>query len=456
MKRLLIALVAMVAVLALVMPASAAELKFGGYYDTKLYHTNNLRDGDSDLDDQMDGVKTRMRLYFTAIGSENLRAVVKTEFDDVWGNQRLGRQGADGGSRDDSGFEIKNGYIDFNMPDTPLNFKVGIIPAKMGKSGIVFNDDTSGVAVGANFDPVKVSLAWSRLNDNTAGNFPYTDVSGSTANNMDDDVDLWAFDVKYGQEMFDLAFSAGWVNTESGGDDDEDVNFFIVGLDFDLSLDMFKLYFTAAQNAGEDKGANGGDGADFKGNFVTLGGTATVSDMIGVGFDLYYASGDDKPNRGDADSFLTLGGIGRPSYNMDEAVFPGWFDDETGSAQTLPGGGAFNNNITSTGGFSSGGFVPNNMFALGLHGDFKPLDQTMIQVGGAYMMPVEDVDGDGDGDFDDDDPYGTSLYVRLQQGITDGLKLKAAVGYLFTDDGYSNTDESDDAYRMGLGLFWSW
>jgi hypothetical protein len=141
---------------------------------------------------------------------------------------------------------------------------------------------------------------------------------------------------------------------------------------------------------------------------------------------------------------------------MDEAVFPGWFDDETGSAQTLPGGGGFANNITSTGGFSSGGFVPNNMFALGLHGDFKPLDQTMIQVGGAYMMPVEDVDGDGDGDFDEDDPYGTSLYVRLQQGITDGLKLKAAVGYLFTDDGYSNTDESDDAYRMGLGLFWSW
>jgi hypothetical protein len=78
-------LVALIAVFALVMPTYAAELKFGGYYDTKYYHTSNIRDGNDDADDQMDGVKTRMRLYFTAIGSENLKAVVKTEFDSVWG-----------------------------------------------------------------------------------------------------------------------------------------------------------------------------------------------------------------------------------------------------------------------------------------------------------------------------------------------------------------------------------
>jgi hypothetical protein len=487
MKRLLIALVAVVAVLALVMPASAAELKFGGYYDTKLYHANNQRDADDDADDQLDGIKTRMRLYFTAIGSENLRAVVRTEFDDVWGNARLGKQGADGGSRDNSGFEIKQGYIDFNLPDTPLNVKVGIIPAKVGKSGIVYNDDTSGVALGANFDPVKVSLVYSRLNDNSQTGFPWTDVTTSTATDQDDDVDLWAFDVKYGQEMFDLAFSAAWVNTESRpsadqvpdcaidndptsptfgtivcppatgtNDHDEDVNYFIFAVDFDLSLDIFNFYLTAAQNAGEDKGADAGDGADYKGYLVTLGGTAAVTDMVTAGVDLYWASGDDDPDDGDIDSFETLGGIGRPTYNMDEVVFPGWFDDETATAATFPGGGAFANNPTSTGGFSSGGFVPNNIIAIGAHADLKPLDQTLIQVGGAWMTPAEDIDADGDGDADDDDPYGTSVYVRLQQGIVDGLKLKAAIGYLFADDGYGTTENDDDAYRMGLGLYWSW
>ena len=59
-------------------------------------------------------------------------------------------------------------------------------------------------------------------------------------------------------------------------------------------------------------------------------------------------------------------------------------------------------------------------------------------------------------DKTDDDPYGTSVYVRLSQGITDGLKLKAAVGYFFADDGYAPNGDDDDAYRMGLGLFWSW
>jgi hypothetical protein len=454
MKRFLIAMVAMVAVFALVMPASAAELKFGGYYDTKIYHTNNLRDGNDDADDQMDGTKTRMRLYFTAIGSENLKAVVKTEFDSVWGNARLGRQGADGGSRDNSGFEIKNGYIDFNVPDTPLNVKVGIIGAKIGK-GVVYNDDTNGMQFRANFDPVKVSFLYSRLNDN-AGGFPWTDVSASTATAERDNVDLFAFDAVYAVETMSFGFSAGWVTTDSGFDADEDDDFYIVALDYDLSLDMFSLYLTGALNAGEDKGGDGGDGADYKGTFLTVGGAYTATDMITAGFDIYYASGDDKPTSGDVDSFQTLGGISRPSYNMDETIFPGWFDDETSTAATLPGGGAFNNNTTSTGGFSSGGFVPNNMLAIGLHGDFKPADQTLIVVGGAYMMPVEDVDGDGDGKFNDDDAYGTGLYLRLSQGITDGLKLKAAVGYLLADDGFEKGDNDDDAYRMGLGLFWSW
>ena len=484
MKRYLIALVAMVAVLALVMPASAAELRFGGYYDTKMYHTSNLIDGDDDADDQADGIKTRMRLYFTAIGSENLRAVVKTEFDDVWGNGRLGRQGADGGSRDDSGFEIKNGYIDFNVPDTPLNVKVGIIPAKIGKSGIVYNDDTSGVAFGANFDPVKVALVYSRLNDNDQDGFPWTDVTDSTATDMDDDVDLWAFDIKYSQEMYNLAFGAAWVNTESRpsanqkvpcvidpddgtlnadcGDDlgtndhDKDLDYFIFALDFDLNLDIFNFYLTAAQNAGSDDGADAGDGADYKGYLITLGGAAAVTDMVTAGFDFYLASGDDDPTDGDIDSFQTLGGVGRPSYNMDEAVFPGWFDDETATVTTLPTTAVAANNITSTGGFSSGGFVINNIIAIGAHADLKPLDQTMINVGLAYLLPHEDIDADGDGDLDDDDPYGTSVYVRLQQGITDGLKLKATIGYLFADDGYAPTENDDNAYRMGLGLFWSW
>ena len=181
-------------------------------------------------------------------------------------------------------------------------------------------------------------------------------------------------------------------------DSDEDNNFVILALDYDLSLDMFSLYASGALNTGEDKGANAGDGADYKGGMFTVGGAYTATDMITAGFDIYYATGDKNPTSGDIKSYQTLGGISRPSYNMDEAIFPGWFDDETPTAATLPGGGTFDNNLTSTGGFSSGGFVPNNMFAIGAHGDFKVLEQTLIVVGAAYLMPVEDVVVDDKGD----------------------------------------------------------
>ena len=80
MKRLLIVLVALVAVFAMVLPASAADLKFGGMFWTKWYATSNIRDGNDDSNDRISSFfYTRMRLYFTAIASENLRAVSKVE-----------------------------------------------------------------------------------------------------------------------------------------------------------------------------------------------------------------------------------------------------------------------------------------------------------------------------------------------------------------------------------------
>ena len=99
MKRLLIVLIALVAVFALVLPASAADLKFGGMFWTKWYSTSNIRDGDDDENDSITNFwYTRMRMYFTAIASENLRAVSKMEVDSNWGDGRIGRVSIDGGS----------------------------------------------------------------------------------------------------------------------------------------------------------------------------------------------------------------------------------------------------------------------------------------------------------------------------------------------------------------------
>jgi hypothetical protein len=264
-------------------------------------------------------------------------------------------------------------------------------------------------------------------------------------------------------------------NTASALDDSKDFNMVVVALDADYKADMFSVYLTAALDNGEDKGLDtNGDGStkkvDYEGYFVTMGGTYNATDMIAVGGDFFYTSGDDDPTDGNDDSFKTFGGISRPSYNMDETLFPGWFDDETGQATTIGTAGPntgkpavpITNNIATASSGTQAGFFPANMLALGAHVDLKPADQTFIQVGGAYMMPLEDVTTDDRGtattadDKTDDDPYGSSIYVRLQQGIVDGVQLKAVAGYMFVDDGYSSNSTTDDAYRVAMGVFYNW
>lgn len=70
------------------------------------------------------------------------------------------------------------------------------------------------------------------------------------------------------------------------------------------------------------------------------------------------------------------------------------------------------------------------------------------------MQFVEDVVSDPDGG--EDDKLGTSLYLRVNQGIVDGLQLKAVFGYLFADDGYTSGKSDDDAYKLAAGLQWDW
>jgi hypothetical protein len=296
----------------------------------------------------------------------------------------------------------------------------------------------------------------------------------ATGNDQHDDINLWGADVRY-QMTEDLRFALalGYFEGPSGGafgttvDDSKDFNLVVAALDVDYKTDMFSVYFTGAFDIGEDKGLDpDGDGTsddvDYQGYYVTLGGTYTATDMVSVGADLFYTSGDDDPENNDQDEFKTFGGIARPSYNMDETLFPGWFDDETAQATTIPTAGAtkpaigLDNNISSASSGTQAGFFPANMMAIGAHVDLRPADQTFIQLGAAYMAPVEDVDTNGDGSTDDDDAYGSSIYARLQQGIVDGVQLKVVAGYMFTEDGYTAGNASDDAYRIAMGVFYNW
>jgi hypothetical protein len=479
MKRLLIVLVVLVATFALVLPATAADFKFGGMFWTKFYSVSNIKDGkdtdsndpSGDTDDNLGAFfYTRMRLYFNAIASENLRAVSKMEVDANWGDGRIGRVSIDGGSdgRGDagntngsanSGWEIKNAYIDFNAPvDMPLNFKVGLLGAKLTKAGVVFNDDTPAIYTTMKFNPVKVRLLYSRLNDNVSGNTSLQAVVQSTpmtGNNSADDWNFWGADVGGGGENWSADLGIGYISkTDSPSDDTEDMEFGIIALDGDYKSDQWGAYATGAMNFGKDDGPAGGD---FKGFMFTAGGNFNF-DRFGIGGDFYYGSGREL-DEDDQKQFESIGSMGRPSYNMDDIVFPGWFDDQSSTVSTASGDGNKFNNVTATGRTASNqGYTLNNIWAIGLHGDFKPLDKTFLQFGAAYMGFAEDVIEEirADGTTKEGNELGFSTYLRLAQGITDGLTLKATLGYLLPGDAYSTVSNEDNAYKFATGLFWSW
>ena len=479
MKRLLLFLMAVAAIVALVsLPAAAAELKFGGQAWTRYYSADNMRDGTNDLDDNLNGFLTRMRLYFTARASENLKAVCKLEIDDVWGNGRLGTVSTDGGSnaRNDtsstlganSGAEIKNIYLDFNIPNTPLNVMVGALPAQLG-SGLAFNDDTNGIVVTGKFDPVKVSLVYSRLNDNASSlsvaSTPETPYSSS------DDWDLWGAHVGFApMKELSLGLAGTWINTTvknpagGPGGSSNDIDLFNVVLDADFKTDLFSLYFTAGQNFGTSDGTGpGGNDQDFKGYLISAGGTVNMN-LVAIGVDVFYSSGSNDTD--DVNTYVTPGADGRNTYYMDEVVFLGWFDDESATYNTFnttASQGAKINNLTTTGLTRTNATkLLTNLWAVGAHVDFKPLEKTLLQIGGAYMQFVKDVPSRTSNQLptgtveDEDNKLGTSLYIRLAQGIVDGLELRAAFGYLFVDDAYSPVKNDDNAYKFATGLSWYW
>ncbi|MGD8383684.1 MAG: hypothetical protein PVJ11_16195, partial [Syntrophobacterales bacterium] len=160
MKRLLICLVALIAVFALVMPASAAEMKVNGIWNAKAWARDNY-DGDDDTDDATQYVTQRFRSYWNWIASENLKLVYKNEIDIEWGDSgpQNGRNSGGGLSGDSVNLETKNIYLEFMVPDTPVKATLGLQGITLHK-GWFISDDAGGARFDMNFDPVSITAYW--------------------------------------------------------------------------------------------------------------------------------------------------------------------------------------------------------------------------------------------------------------------------------------------------------
>jgi len=160
-------------------PGHAVELRVTGLFDNKLGEfKKNWSVIDRDLTDNSDEAffgRTRSRLFFNFIASDDLRGVFALEIDAPFGapSRSLSGQCIQGsgvfqfeqcGFRngiDINNFELKHLYVDFRIPQLPIGnrWRIGGIPADVTPlhPHLLFTMDSGGGSLQLNFTP-EVSL----------------------------------------------------------------------------------------------------------------------------------------------------------------------------------------------------------------------------------------------------------------------------------------------------------
>ncbi len=129
----------------------------------------------------------RVRLQLDAVASEHLSGTLQIEIGDTnWGN--AGEGGALGA--DHIGVKVMSAYLDWYVPNTELQFRMGFFGAAMPNAAggsAIFDEQVAGVVANYTFnDNVGLTAMWLRpFNDNFTGN-----AQGSMAN-VHDNVDLF-------------------------------------------------------------------------------------------------------------------------------------------------------------------------------------------------------------------------------------------------------------------------
>ena len=457
MKRLLFCLVVLIAVLALVMPASATEVKISGIYNAKAYARDNF-DGYDDNDDSTQFVTQRMRMYFNMIASENLKLVYKNEIDMEWGDQgsTATRNSGGGAGGDAVNLETKNVYLEFMVPDAPVKATLGLQGVALHKGWFV-DDDLAGARFDMNFDPVSITAYWMGLagleaDDQTA--------SGTVSNDASDDWWQLVASGAYKAENLDARLSFAYErrpNDTTSADIPESDDLYMVMGELGMSFDMVSFTVLAATNFGETKSDFNAQDQDYSG-YLFKGDVAFALDMATIRLMAVYASGDDE------DGYDSNGDGVKDTVARGEDDFQMLKGRTAVTAEIISDGYSYdrNANLTQIGGANS----PSNMYLLNAGVDLKPTDTTTLKFDVYYIGMVEKRTIGGD----EEDEIGIEIDARLTQKIYDNLSLTLLGCYLFAEDGYGRYDtdagtpgiqpgdagSGDDAFQVGLGVDYKW
>lgn len=455
MRKGLIVLLAAVLVAAFALPATA-EHEATGFIRTKgwlsnyaAYTAGNINPIDDPNTNSY--VETRARVLYRA-GTENVKFVYFAEFDLQWGDAAyVSNRNQGGGLEADSvNIETKNLYVWFKVPDTSIDFKVGVQNQTDSYAGVFFGvADMAGVFTTFSFDPVNVRLGWSKFWENSVG----------AAN----DVDLYVGEVKFAPaKEVKLGLNFYFLNDMSSnvlGNASgltaalppevagyRSLRIYMPGADVAFqagpaSLSAFAFYqFGTAENGGVDTDLRGW-AADVRADLSAGPGKLFLEAL--------YVSGDNNPTD---DKFKGI--ITASNYNL-----AGSFFFRPDMQILLPNGDDLNTSQALAYDVSNGG-AGVMLAAAGYSQKFT--DRVSGKVGAGYLAAAEKRFRDGTRggaaqghNFDSKRDMATEINANVNYNISQGLDFGLYAAYAFLGSAYDRTADgtaSQDPDDLWMGF----
>lgn len=414
-KKSIKALVAVLVLGILATPVFALENQFSGrfasFFEASNYSSSGTLQNDAPSANYF---VQRLRLGYVA-KIDDVKLVSKFEIDhNYWGNSSyvVGRGAGGALGADSINLETKNVYLDWTIPSVKLNAKIGMQGFADIFSGILFDNDMSGILLNHSYDNADASVGYFRWNDSST-------------------------DATLGRDTMDLAAIAGEVEISSalkiGGayyyiQDDSNVygtdgaKVHTLGMTAKMATQVANLNAFILGQTGDYKA-----GTDAKGYAANLGANFAVGNGTLRGDILYAAGGKNK-------LFVSPDLVG---YYPSEMMILTPDKNATTIDNALIYG--LDNN-------GEGAIIASVGFDL-------PLSQTLSASFNLGFGMVADNNGDDIATDSNEDIIGTEINFELVKKVTDNLSLAGRAAYVFLGD--HNMGNLDDPYAAQLLVAYS-
>lgn len=368
-------------------------------------------------------MEQRARLMYIAKANDDLKLVTHFEIDSRWGDNSYNSNNTtrnNGGAlgADQTNLETKNVYLDFNIPSTIINAKVGVQPWVDSYGGILVNADMAGALVSAKYAGFTNSLGWFRFNDELS----VTPTPGKATR------DFLTLDSKYNLTKDAKIGGSYYLLTDDRVASDNTYTH-MVGLNGEFNLAPVTLGVFGMYQFGDTPGVANSDLSSYAAG-------ATAKGKLGIGtakVAFLYTSGDKTTGANtDSQAFQSISSAASENsfYAADMQILlrNKW---NTNSDRSIVN--TFNNNNE---GFI-GGFV-------GYDANFTPKAFGSINAGFAAAANTNN----------DDSYLGTEVNAEVGYKLFDNMTASVQGAYFFLGDYYDQgaTQNADDPYQARIML----